>query len=82
MELINKASEFLSANMGSILSFVGILWGVVKAVSNSKAGPVVAKLQAGVDAVAKAIEGLGKLLGLVSNILAEIIKSDGFLGRK
>lgn len=83
LEFFNQAMEYLSANTATITMGLGILWMIIgKVFSNEKAGPVVQKIQAGLDFVAKACEGLGKLCAALSAILANMIKSDGFLGKK
>lgn len=82
MEILDNAFKFLSDNKEVILTVVGVLFGIAKAASNGNAGPIVGKIQKGVDGVAYAAESLGKLLKFISDMLANIVKSDGFGGRK
>lgn len=83
MELLNKALNALLANKEAVIGVLGFLWVfVAKAFSNINANPVVAGLQKGLDLVAKVAELVGKLCAALSEILANVTKSDGFLGKK
>jgi len=75
--------EFLRDNV-SILSMVfGFIYVVVsKVVSNEKAGGFISKMQKALDKLSFFVLKLGEGLGYLSKILAEAIKSDGFLGKK
>lgn len=80
---IDSALAYISANSGMIGMILGFIWvAIAKIFSNEKAGPVVAAIQKGLDLVAKACEGIGKLAAALSLLLANMIKSDGILGKK
>lgn len=82
MEVVNHIMSVISDNKAVIGTVLGILFAVAKAFSNEKAGPVVSKIQAMVDVAAKIVSKCGELLAAISEILANVIKSDGFLGKK
>jgi hypothetical protein len=82
MNIFESAFKFLSENAAVIATVSGIIFGIVKAVSNEKAPMVVKGLQNGVDAIAAVVSGLGKVLGFISEFLANLIRSDGFMGKK
>jgi hypothetical protein len=82
LEFINSSKAFLDANSGVIGMVLSVAFMAAKAFSNANAGPAVAKLQAAVDLVASAVKGIGELLATISGFLANLIKSDGFLGKK
>jgi hypothetical protein len=83
MEIINQIVEFLSSNIGPILTVMSVIMVVVaKIFPNANAPAAIAGIQKIVDMGASIFEGLGKLCKALSNILAQIIKSDGFLGKK
>lgn len=83
MQILEQVMNFLANNKASIISVLGFVWVfVAKAFSNVNANPVVAALQKALDMVAKIAEVVGKLAEYLSEILAQVIKSDGFLGKK
>lgn len=82
MEYFQKALDFLMANKVMFATVASIMIGLAKAISNKDAGPFIAKLQAFVDLGAKFVSGIGSILKFVSDFLASLIKSDGFLGKK
>lgn len=89
MELINKIIVVLSDNGGAIVSVGMVLFGIAKAVSNEKASQAsgvlmgaIVKLQKIVDAVSQAIALIGVAIAKLSDLLSQIVKSDGFLGKK
>ena len=82
MNVFESAMKFLGDNMGSISMVLGVFFSISKVVSNEKAGPVVAKIQVVVDGLAKLVASIGMLLKMISDILANLIKSDGILGKK
>lgn len=87
MEAINLALssilDFLHNNQASIGSILAIIYVVIcKVVSNEQAGAVVSKLQVALDLVAGLFVKLGDVLHAISDFLASLIKSDGFLGKK
>ncbi len=82
MNIFESAIKFLSDNHTVIATVVGIVFTFAKAMSNEKAGPAVAAVQGAVDMVAKLVLGLGNLLQTISAFLADLIKSDGLLGKK
>jgi hypothetical protein len=93
-QVLSSVSDAISASYGVILTVGGILWVLVaKFVPNGAAGPFVQKLQTGLDHVAEVADGVGqavsaicagvgKLCHTVSQLLGDIVKSDGLLGRK
>lgn len=82
MNIFESAMKFLTENAGVIGTVLGVLFTVSKAVSNEKAGPVVSKLQGFFDLAYKLVSGLGSVLKFISDVLANLIKSDGTLGKK
>ena len=82
MNIFESAMKFLSDNRAVIGTVLGIVFTFAKAMSNEKAGPAVAAIQAAVDAVAKVVAGFGNLLQTISAFLADLIKSNGILGKK
>ena len=82
MNIFESAMKFLSENSAIIATLGGIIFGVVKAVSTENAPKFIAGLQKGVDAIASIVSGLGAVLAYISNFLANLIKSDGFMGKK
>jgi hypothetical protein len=82
VQMILEAVEKLGGLEGAVLTVLGVLFFIAKAVSNQKAGPVIAKIQKGVDGVAKIMLAAGKLLEKIAELLAKAIQSDGLLGKK
>lgn len=82
LQVIDSAKAFLESNSGVIGMVLSVAFMAAKAFSNANAGPVVAKLQAAVDMLAGAVKGVGEILAMISGFLANLIKSDGFLGKK
>lgn len=82
MEFLDKVLEVITANAVPAGIVLGVLFAIAKAFSNEKAGPVVAKIQKIVDLVAVAALKIGQIAQKISEILAGVIKSDGFLGKK
>jgi hypothetical protein len=82
LQVIDQAKAFLASNSGVIGMVLSVAFMAAKAFSNANAGPFVAKLQAAVDLVASAVKGAGEILATISGFLANLLKSDGFLGKK
>lgn len=82
MNIFQSSLQFLSNNGAIIGTVLGIVFTIAKGVSNGSAGPVVAKFQSAVDFVAVLVESLGKLLKGISDILGNLIRSDGLMGKK
>lgn len=83
MQMINSVLDFLSNNAGVISSVLGFAVMVIsKAASTEKANGVIAGIQKSVDALAEVVQVIGKALAFASKILADLIKSDGTLGKK
>lgn len=80
--MLDQIIDFVSQNM-SIISMVGgfLLVAIAKIVPNSNAGPLISKVQVFVDMAAKLCEKAGKFCLLISDILSNIIKSNGYLGK-
>lgn len=82
MQFINQIWEWMQANGGIIASVLGGIIMVAKMFSNDKAGPVIKAVQAFVDGLAKIFVVIGNILAFISDLLANALKSDGFLGKK
>ena len=83
MEIVNQIIEFLSSNIGPILTVMSVVMVVIsKIFPNANAPKAIAAVQKIVDMGAKIFEVLGKLCKALSDILAQVIKSDGYLGKK
>lgn len=67
--------SFLQGNETTIVSVLVFLFGVAKVSSTSNSGVIISKVQAVFD-------GLAKGLQIAADVLASVIKSDGFLGKK
>lgn len=81
--VIDQILAWISEHLPTVGSVLGFVWMVVvKLWSNEKAGPVVATMQAWTDAIGKMIVGIGKLVLKLSELMSEMVKSDGMLGRK
>lgn len=87
MAVISKAIDFLSKP--EVMTGVGVVFMVLKAISNQKASEsanilmkLVAKGQAALDMVAGAIGLLRRGLDAIMGILESLVKSDGMLGKK
>jgi hypothetical protein len=83
MQLAQQILDLLMAYKGAVSGVVGFIFMlIVKRVSNEKAGPVVSKMQVLCDKVAKGCELLGKMALYMSQLLADLVKSDGILGKE
>lgn len=82
MQIIDTIIKTLSDNKIMISTVLGIVMAIAKGASNEKAGAIVSKIQGAVDLVALMVSKLGDVLKLVSDLMANMIKSDGFLGKK
>lgn len=82
MNIFQSAMQYLTEHSTAILSGLGVVVAIAKMFSTEKAGPVISKVQALVDTAATLVMGLGSLLKMMSDMLANLIKSDGFLGKK
>ena len=83
MGFLNQMLDWLVSHKEAILSGIGIVWLVLsKAVSTEKSGPIITAMQAALDAIGKGLLLLGKLVSFLSEILNQLIKSDGVLGKK
>jgi hypothetical protein len=80
-DILSGALVFIEDKKGVIGIVGGVLFALAKAVSTAKAPKVVALLQKIFDGLAKLFELAGKLCAVVGKVLAEIIKSDGVLGK-
>lgn len=80
--LADMAAAFLVAHAGAASSALGVMLVIVaKIFPNANASGVVAVIQVVVDAVAKLIGKIGSLLQALADLLAQVLKSDGFLGK-
>lgn len=82
MNIFESAFKWLSDNQVTIGTMVGILFAIAKGVSTEGAPKVVAAIQGAIDMIAKLVSGLGSVLKFISDLLANLIKSDGILGKK
>jgi hypothetical protein len=82
MEILDQIIKALSDNSSAIGIVMGILFTIAKAASNEKAGVIVGSIQKVVDMIASIVVKSGQILSALSNILANMIKSDGILGKK
>lgn len=82
MNIFESAFKWLSDNQVTIGTMAGIIFAIAKGVSNEGAPKAVAAVQSVVDFLAKIVSGLGSVLKFISDLLANLIKSDGFLGKK
>lgn len=81
--LIDAVAAFLVAHAGAASSALGVLLVIVaKVFPNADASGVVKLIQIVVDAVAKLIVKFGGLVQKIADILSEVLKSDGFLGKQ
>lgn len=81
--VIDSILAWISEHLGTVGGVLGFVWMlVVKLWSNEKAGPFVATMQSWTDAIGKMIVGIGKLVLKLSELMSEMVKSDGMLGRK
>lgn len=78
---IAMATDVLSSTQGIAAMALGVLFVMAKRVSNEKAGPLVSKIQAGFDVAGNVLEKTGLLCKKIAEILANVVKSDGFLGK-
>lgn len=79
---VGSMTQNLDGMTTAIVSIGTLLFGVSKAVSNGRAGPIVKLVQGTFDIVAALLIGCGTLLQKCSKILAGILKSDGYAGKK
>ena len=83
---ILKVLESIGGGMvehaGVIGVVLGVLFSISKVISNEKAPWVVSKIQLGFDLAARALEALGAICKKASEFLANLVKSDGILGKK
>lgn len=83
MNILNAIYEFISSHAAAAGSVLGIIWMIiVKFVSNEKAGKIISMLQKITDFIPQILLIVSKILGTICEILANAIKSDGFLGKK
>lgn len=77
--MFDSVIAFLTSHSGDIGKAFGVLFMVLavisKGASTEKAGPIIAKIQGFFDGLAKAAQ-------VVADLLASILKSNGFLGKK
>jgi hypothetical protein len=82
LAVLAKMMQAIESQSTIIAVVLGILFSVSKMVSNEKAPKIVAAIQKAFDFAAKAMNGLGLICEKVAGILADLIKSDGILGKK
>lgn len=82
MNIFDHAMSWIEGHMMIIGTIGGILFGVAKAVSTEGAPKIIGVVQKTIDMVAKLVSSLGVLLQKLSEILANVLKSDGFFGTK
>lgn len=81
---LDGVTAWLEAHKDTILKLLGFLgtFLFMKLFPNSKAGPLVSKLQGAWDKIFKLVPGIGKLISLVFELLYAVVKSDGIGGKK
>ena len=72
----------VSVNSSVILTVLGVLFAVSKMISTEKAGPLVSRVQRGFDLLAKLLVNLGAIVQKFADALAQVLQSDGILGKK
>lgn len=73
---------FIDGNMSTIGVVLGILFAAAKMVSTEKAVPIVSQVQVIFDSLAKLLFAVGNLFAKGAELLGNLLKSDGILGKK
>ena len=82
VQYLTTAQSAVTDNGGTIASVLGVLFVMAKAVSTEKAVPVVSLVQKALDGAASVASKVGDLLHSGADMLANLLKSDGTLGKK
>lgn len=83
LNALMHVKEFFVSHGAAISSVGGFIMVVVaKWIPNGEAGIVVSKIQWIVDMVAKLAFALGDALHAISDLIGNILKSDGLFGKK
>jgi hypothetical protein len=83
LSALNSVGPWILAHDGTIMSVLGfLLLFLAKVFPNANANPVIALVQKFVDLGAKLCFALGGALKALADLLGNIIKSDGLLGKK
>jgi DNA recombination-dependent growth factor C len=80
--MLDAAAKFIADNGAILGTVLGVLFFMVKAVSNKKADPIMAKIQNAADKLPAMIDKVGDFLKAVCSIVSKALKSDGFFGSK
>lgn len=73
---------YIDGNMSAIGVVLGILFAAAKMISTEKAVPVVSQIQLIFDSAAKLLFAFGNLFAKCAELLGNVLKSDGLLGKK
>jgi len=81
--IISVLDKIIGLDLGQALMVIVFILALVgKVVPNSKVVPIVSKIQVMMDLAAKLISKLGVVLQKGADFLAQVVQSDGLLGRK
>lgn len=82
MALVDSVVKFLVENKGLIGSALSMVVLLGKASSGATTNALLIACQKALDMLAGALEKVGALVKVLSDLLAHVVKSDGLLGRK
>jgi len=83
IEIASSVGPWLAANQGSILTIAGfVLVFIAKVFPNANAGKFIGGIQLAVDLAARLCFALGAALKALADLLGNLLKSDGILGKK
>ena len=83
MDFLDTALAYILAHKEMIGGVLAVIWGVViKFVSTEKAMPVIGTMQTYWDKGIVIFLKAGELLKAVGEIIFNVLKSDGFMGKK
>lgn len=80
--MLDAIAKFITDNGAVLGTILGVLFVMIKAVSNKKADPMMAKIQEVADKLPALIDKVGDLLKAVCSIISKALKSDGFFGKQ
>lgn len=80
--MLDAAAKFIADNGAILGTVLGVLFFMIKAVSNKKADPMMAKIQEIADKLPALIDKVGDILKAACSIISKALKSDGFFGQK
>lgn len=80
--LLKNFDNILLIQQVVIGTVLGVLFTIAKAISNQQAGPIVSKIQNGFDFLSVSFSLAGSVCKKIADFLAQLLKSDGILGKK